>query len=286
MHAGGTNSRIRGTSLGEKIENQSFLRTFGEVAGWIVLVAVLWGTDLFVKFSERGYTGTGKDDFQLVSEQVTSGIAVLFMVPFVVHWVRIFPFRRDTWPRAIIGHTIGSVVFALGHYLLMIMMRGPWYALNGRDYIWREPFASNLLLEYQKDIKIYVGFVLLVTAYLHFTGTRSSEPSAANERLIVQTGSGDTVLRFEQIDYLEAARNYVSVYAEGREFVVRDTMTNVLQRLSGGPFARTHRSFIVNIDKVKEIRSIDGSQRVFLECGDDVPMSRGYRDAFSRAVAG
>jgi hypothetical protein len=286
VHSGGTNSRIRGTILGGRIENQSFVRRLGEVAGWVVLVTVLWGTDLFVKFSERGYSGIGKDDFQLISEQLTSGVAVLIMVPFVAHWVRVFPLARDSWPRAIIGHTIGSVIFALGHFLLMIMMRAPWYALNGRDYVWREPFASNLLLEYQKDIKIYIGFVVLIATYQYLRRHRSHDVSPPVGRLMVQTGSGDTVVRFEDIDYLEAARNYVSVYAEGREYVVRDTMTNVLQKLSGGQFARTHRSFIVNIDKIKEIRSVDSSQRVFLESGDNVPLSRGYRDEFSRAVAG
>ena len=106
------------------------------------------------------------------------------------------------------------------------------------------------------------------------------------DRLIVQTGTGDAVLRFEQIDYLEAARNYVSVHAGDREYVIRETMNNVMHKLSGGSFARTHRSFIVNIDKVREIRSVDSGLRVFLTSGEDVPLSRSCREEFTRRLGG
>jgi len=168
----------------------------------------------------------------------------------------------------------------------MVALRIPWYALNERTYVWREPFVANLIVEYQKDIKIYLGFVILMSAYQYY---RRSKPTAAQsraDRLIVQTGAGDSVLRFEQIDYLEASRNYIAVHADGREYVIRDTMSNVMRRLSGGRFARTHRSVIVNIDKIREIRPVDSGQRVFLISGEDVPLSRGYRDEFTRIIGG
>jgi len=272
--------------LGGKSENGINLRTWWEAAGWVALIALLWGTDLLAKFSIRDQTGVGKDTFRLVSEQVTSGIAVLVMVTFLVHWLRLFPPRIDTWPRTVIGHTIGTVIFAFGHFVLMIALRIPWYAFNGRTYIWRDPFVSNLIVEYQKDIKIYIGFVIIIAVYQHYRRSKTAVAQSRADRLMVQTGSGDTVLRFEQIDYLEAARNYVAVHAEGREYVIRETMTNVMRRLSGGPFAQTHRSFIVNLDKVSQIRSVDSKQRVFLHGGEHVPLSRSYRDKFAKIIAG
>jgi len=252
----------------------------------MALVAVLWGTDLLAKFSVRDQTGIGKDTFRLVSEQVTSAAAVLVMILFLVQWLKLFPLRLEGWPRAVIGHTIGSIVFAFGHFILMVALRIPWYALNERTYVWREPFVSNLFVEYQKDIKIYIGFVIVISAYQYHRHSKTTVAQSRADRLIVQTGAGESVLRFEQIDYLEAARNYISVHADGREYVIRDTMTNVMRRLSGGPFARTHRSVIVNIDKIREIRPIDSGQRVFLTSGEDVPLSRSYREEFTRKIAG
>ena len=267
-------------------DKQALRRRFFEVAAWVVLVALLWGTDLLAKLSERDQTGIGKDTFRLVSEQVTSALAVLVMVLFLVQWLKLFPLRRDAWPRAVVGHTIGTVIFAFGHFALMVAMRVPWYALNGRSYIWRDPFVANLFVEYQKDIKIYVGFALVIAAYQFYRRSRPDQEQAPADRLVVQTGSGESILRFEEIDYLQSDRNYISVFAGGREYVIRETMANVSKRLAGGPFVRTHRSYIVNIDKVREVRTIDSAQRIFLGCGSEIPLSRSYREEFGRQVGG
>lgn len=252
----------------------------------MVLITILWGTDLLAKLSVRDQTGIGKDDFLLISEQITSAVAALIMILFVIHWLKLFPLRRDAWVQAIIGHTVGTIIFAFGHYALMVALRIPWYAINDHTYVWRDPFVSNLIVEYQKDIKVYFGIVLIATAYQLYLRSRPAAAPLPADRLIVQTATGNSLLRFEQIDYLEAARNYIAVHAEGREYIVRDTMTNVMGRLSGGPFARTHRSFVVNIDKIKEIRPVDSKQRVFLHSGEDLPLSRSYRDEFMRIIAG
>ena len=260
------------------------MRRLWEAVAWLVLIALLWGTDLLARFAELEQEGMVPQTFRLVSEQATSAIAAWIMVLFLVHWLRLFPLSLASWPRTVIGHTGGSVIFAFGHFSLMIALRIPWYAINGRSFVWREPFVSNLIVEYQKDIKIYIGFVLVIAAYQFYR--RSRAPSAdATDRLIVQTRLGEAVLRFGQIDYLEAARNYIVVHADGREFLLRETMGSVLERLAEGPFVQTHRSFIVNMDKVREIRRVDSKQRVVLENGDDVPLSRSYRGPFQQSLA-
>lgn len=286
MQAAGTKSRINGMGLSTENKNNAIPRAFWEAAGWTVSVTVLWGTDLLAKLSVRNQTGFGKSDFLLISEQVTSAVAALIMILFVIRWLKLFPLKRAAWAQAIIGHTVGSIIFAFGHYALIVALRIPWYAINDHTYVWRDPFVANLIVEYQKDIKIYFGIVVIATAYQMYRHSRSAATPLPANRLLVQTGSSDSVLRFEQIDYLEAARNYVAVHADGREYVIRDTMANVMGRLSGGPFARTHRSFIVNVDKVKDIRLVDSKQRIFLHSGDDVPLSRSYRDDFTRIITG
>ena len=260
------------------------LRAWLEGAALVALVALLWGTDLVAKYLAIQQSGFGLDTFRLVSEQVTSAVAVLVMFPFLLQWLKLLPPTRAEWPRMVIGHTIGSIFFAFGHFALMVALLIVWYGLNGLTYVWREPFVSNLIVEYQKDIKIYIGFIVLISAYQYYRRARSAEPQPYADRLIVQSGTGNRILRLEDIDYLEAARNYVAVHAGSREYIVRDTMTNLSRRLSAGPFERTHRSYIVNIDKIREIRAGETGQRVILTSGDDVPLSRGFRDEFTRKV--
>lgn len=282
----GTKISVWGTGLSGEINKTRNVRTWLEVAAWIALVAVLWGTDLLARYLASRQSGMAFDTFRMVSEQVTSAVAVLIMVPFLIQWLELLKPSLDAWPRLAIGHTIGSVFFAFGHYVLMVALRAPWYALNDRTYVWREPFVSNLIVEYQKDIKIYLGFVVLISAYQYYRRAKATQPQPHADRLIVQSGRGSSVLKLEDIDYLEAARNYVAVHAGDREYVIRDTMTNLARKLSTGPFERTHRSFIVNIDKIREIRTEDAGQRIILTSGKDVPLSRGYRDEFNRRVGG
>ena len=255
-------------------------RVLLEAAAWTVLVAVLWGTDLSARLAEVDQVGYGKTSYRLVVEQITSGLAVLAMIPFVVRWLTAFPLRRDAWLSAIIGHIAGSAIFAFGHYTIMVLLRGAWYGLAGRPYVWREPFLNNLLVEFQKDIKIYLGIVFIVAAYRYYRQSGTVEQAPASDRLLVQTSSGDAVVRLDEIDYLEAAKNYVSVFANDREFVVRETMAGLEKRFSGRPFARIHRSYIVNVDKVREIRTTDGKQYACMQIGAELPVSRTYREAF------
>jgi hypothetical protein len=286
LQVSGTKIAVWGTGLSGEIEKTRNMRRWLEAAAWIALVAVLWGTDLLARYLASRHSGMAFDTFRLVSEQATSAIAVLIMVPFLIQWLKLLQPSLEAWPRLVIGHTIGSVFFAFGHYVLMVALRAPWYALNGRTYVWREPFVSNLIVEYQKDIKIYIGFVVLISAYQYYRRAKATQSQPHTDRLIVQSGRGSRVLRLEDIDYLEAARNYVAVHAGDSEYIVRDTMTNLLRKLSTGPFERTHRSFIVNIDKIREIRTEESGQRIILTSGKEVPLSRGYRDEFNRRVGG
>ena len=227
-------------------------RTLFEALGWAALIAFLWTADTFAKISYRNQTGYGKDNFHLISEQVTSAAAVLVMVLFVVYWLRLFPLQKDRWASVIIGHTVGSIIFAFGHHTLMIIQRVAVYAFRDLTYRWQGGFASNLIVEYQKDIKIYVGIVAVMSAYQYYRHTQS-KPTPRVEfanRLVVQTGTGEAVLTHDEIDYIEASRNYVEIHAGGKAYLIRDTFANIEKMLAEGFFARCHRSYIVNLNKV------------------------------------
>jgi hypothetical protein len=272
---------------------KNFRRRLLEAGFWIVLITVLWTLDLLTKFELRDRTGVGLDDFRLVAEQVTSGLAALVMVLFVARWLDVFPLRRDRLVQTIVGHVTGSILFAIGHFFLLSVFRYVGYYLFGHRFVFGDRVFENLVFEYQKDIKIYVGMVAIIATYRYVTATRADKlPHAAptppidTRRLMVQTRSGERVVPFDRIDYLEAARNYVVVHAEGHEYLVRDTMANIEQKLAGAAFARSHRSFIVNLDRIAEIRATEsGSYQVCLTSGAQVPLSRRFRDKFKNRLA-
>lgn len=259
------------------------LRRVGEAGFFVVLVGILWTVDTFTKFSQIRFLGYEPDTFRLVTEQVTSAVVVLLLIPVVAWWLTRFPLRREQAVSAVVGHVVGSVLFAVAHYFLMVATRYVVFLFVSDSYVFSDFWFRNLLIEYQKDIKIYLGIVAIVSAYRYYRSTRSGAPAAtvASDRIVVQTGKGETIIRRDDIECLEAARNYVTVSTAERDFLVRNTLNKLEQQLAPGRIVRTHRSYLVNIDKIEEIRTTDsGGREIRLHSGKIVPLSRGYRDSF------
>lgn len=275
-----------------------------EVGFWVVLISALWTLDAVTKVQMRERTGVGLDDFRLITEQVTSGLAALAMVAFVAAWLRQFPLHRSTPVQTLVGHLVGSVLFALGHYFLFVILRKIVFAANGMVYMSGQNHLGNLVFEYQKDLKIYIGMVAIIATYRHVRSRReepeSPDPTAQEEltgretiargraprKLVVQTRSGERLLDISRIDYLEAARNYVSVYSEGKVYLVRSPLNALLLRLPIGRFIRTHRSFLVNIEAITELQNLHQGYVLLLRNGAQIPVSRRYRDEVKATLDG
>jgi two-component system LytT family response regulator len=83
-----------------------------------------------------------------------------------------------------------------------------------------------------------------------------------------------------EIDWLEAMDNYVRVHVGPVTHTIRDTLTHVVRRLPAHMFLRVHRSAVINIGRVRELRTLPGAQYVVvLADGTRVAAGRRYRTA-------
>ena len=98
-------------------------------------------------------------------------------------------------------------------------------------------------------------------------------------RLTVKDGRRFLLLKIEDVDWIEAASNYVELHSRGRSYLIRTTLTELYETLDPAMFARIHRSTVVNLDRVKEITLGDGGDFVvWLQDGAGLRLSRGYRE--------
>jgi len=98
-------------------------------------------------------------------------------------------------------------------------------------------------------------------------------------RLVVKDRDRFLLLKAADVDWIQSAANYVQLHANGRCYLVRMTMNEIETQLEGLSFARIHRSTIVNVDRLTEIRpSPHGDFQVVLENGTALRLSRAYRD--------
>jgi two-component system LytT family response regulator len=100
----------------------------------------------------------------------------------------------------------------------------------------------------------------------------------SRDRLAVRVGDGLVLLRTEQVDWIEAADNYVNLHCGAETHTVRETMNMLQKTLDPRKFLRIHRSAIVNLDRVKALQPwFHGDYRVILSTGATLTLSRGYR---------
>lgn len=99
------------------------------------------------------------------------------------------------------------------------------------------------------------------------------------ERLVVRAGGRILILRVGEIDWIEAASNYVRLHAGGREYLLRETMTALEAKLDPTDFVRIHRSTIVRVDRIRELEPLfQGDYVVVLDDTTRLTSSRGYRE--------
>jgi two-component system LytT family response regulator len=112
---------------------------------------------------------------------------------------------------------------------------------------------------------------------------RRDPPKA--DRLVVKSGGRLFFLRTDEIDWVEAAGNYVRLHVGNTSHLLRETMTAMEARLDPEKFVRIHRCRIVNVDRIQEMQPwLNGEYAVVLRTGARLTLSRGYREKLQEKV--
>jgi DNA-binding LytR/AlgR family response regulator len=183
----------------------------------------------------------------------------------------------------------------------MVGLRHLVYEAAGSQYDFGY-WPRELFYEYLKDGRTYT--LLLVIVYFYrllllrlqgearlLTAPDTGPPVEAveqPERFLVRKVGAEFLVAARDIEWLEAAENYVNLHVRGRTYPLRSTMTAIQERLDPRRFVRVHRSYIVNLDFLVQIEPLDtGDARLLLKDGARIPCSRRYRQALrgQRAIS-
>ena len=106
------------------------------------------------------------------------------------------------------------------------------------------------------------------------------------DRLVVKSGGRLFFLRADEIDWIEAAGNYVRLHVGTTSHLLRETMNAIEGRLDPEKFFRIHRSRIVNMERIQEMQPwLNGEYAVVLRTGTRLTLSRGYREKLQERLA-
>ena len=179
-----------------------------------------------------------------------------------------------------------AIVFVSAHDRFAVQA----FDANALDYLLK-PFSRERFREAVRRARLELArgaerddpsrLAALLDAVEASRAARAAAPSARPPltRFVVKVLDRFLLLPAREVEWIESAGNYAKLYARGRDFLIRETMKELVARLEPGRFARVHRTAIVNIERVREIRPDEGGDfEILLESGARVRMSRSYRD--------
>ncbi len=272
---------------------QSYLanRRIWEWGLWIAYLTVVFLANSGVAWLDLMRNELGISTWEPVVWEFTSTLVHGVLILVVLRFDRLFPLRLDTWRAHLPAHAAFTVVYALLHVTLMYWFRvGVYEAVGDADgYHWPN-WWQEFGYEYLKDFRTY--FSLLAAIYLYrfilrrlqgeagflTEGQEESDTVTVVDKFLIKKLGREFLVRVEHIDWIESSGNYVNLHVGERVYPLRETMTNIGQRLNDQGFQRVHRSAIVNLDRIDELRTFDSNDgEVRLTSGSSVPASRRYR---------
>jgi two-component system LytT family response regulator len=104
-------------------------------------------------------------------------------------------------------------------------------------------------------------------------------------RLPVRNAGRVVIVDLAEVDWIQAADNYVTLHAGGHEHLLRETLGRLEKEIDPDRFVRIHRSTIVQVDRIRELRpAFHGDFVVVLRDGTQLTLSRGYRAKVEQVI--
>ncbi len=155
------------------------------------------------------------------------------------------------------------------------------FEINAIDYLLK-PFTRERLSEALQRARQQ----LRASKTAPVSAGRSTEDHFET-RLVFKSRGRILFLPVADIHWIGAEENYVRICTGRDNHLLRETMAHFETRLDPRHFLRVHRSAIVNLEHVKEIRSgsQEGDSFVLMQGGQKVPLSRGYRSRISHLLS-
>jgi hypothetical protein len=253
-------------------------------AAFLLLVVVIDTENVFSAVRDRAALGHPIAWIEPAIWESSSGVSFLVFWPIAWLAARLAPPRRGGWTRFVLVHPPASVAISSLHILGMGLIRIWVYALGGQHYRGR---LFDFVYEYRKDIPAYIIAVGLIWLFAAIARQYAPAVQAADATFDIKDGS--KVIRAPVADILavSSAGNYVEVVlADGRRPLMRSTLAAAETVLGPHGFVRTHRSWLVNAGRVREIEAVgSGDFALRLDAGVEAPLSRRFPEALQRLRA-
>jgi len=253
---------------------------------WLAVIALV-GLNIWVnvttELDDARLHGIPRALSRVLIEQLTSAAAIMAVVMVIPFALRLAPPGRGPLWRTIGVHLAGTVVFSVAHVALMLLLRTLVFGALRQPFGWR---WTQFVYEYRKDLLAYVIVGGLFWVLRRPPPTPAPAAALAGGPVTFDIRDGASLRRAPVAEILavKAAGNYVEFALEdGARPLMRASMAQVETALAPHGFVRTHRSWLINAERVRALSAAgSGDYRLDLGCGVTAPLSRRYPAARAR----
>ena len=148
------------------------------------------------------------------------------------------------------------------------------YDLGVTDYLLKPFDEKRFTRAWERAVAARVG-----------SDARTTPATVEASRLLLRRDGRVHAVPLSEVEWIEAADNYVRVHAEGGRFMWRQPLRQVAASLGAAGFAQASRSAVVNVRHVMNVLPLEsGDARVQLRSGAEISVSRRFRAAFQEAI--
>jgi two-component system LytT family response regulator len=157
------------------------------------------------------------------------------------------------------------------------------FEVHAVDYVLKpvDPIRLKITLNHIRKRKNEGKSEVLGASQVAKVLSDSNRAERSTDRLLVKCNGEIIFLRHEDVSWVESAGNYVTLYLAGRHSLIRETLSRMELRLAPFGFAKISRSVIVNMAKIKSMKTLRfGEYAIRLMDGTELTLTRGYREVF------
>ncbi len=218
-------------------------------------------------FAVVGECRNGREAIQSLNEQAVDLVFLDVQMPKLNGFDVITAIGADAMP---------AVVFVTAYDQYAIRA----FEVNAADYLLK-PFDEERFEKTLARVRKHFqrGGAPALNEQLAALLAHLGKADAAPQRLVVKSAGRIQFVNVAEVDWVEAAGNYVTLHAGGAKYLLRETMDALAARLPATQFFRIRRSVIVNAERIREMQPLfKGEYLIRLKDGVELTSSRRYRE--------
>ena len=268
-------------------------RRYFEVGFWVINYLLFAVINSVISILDIERAQLQFENWKPIVWELSSVLVGLCLVPAIIAFERRFPLYIGVLRKHLPMHILGSIVYSVVHVTAMVWIRKAVYISQNLSYDFGN-WPLEMGYEYLKDWQTYAGVLFVLALYrlllLRLQGEArlldapddgpELESIERPERFLVRKLGKEFLIAAAEVEYLQASGNYVNLHLHARDYPLRTTMAAIEPRMDPNKFLRVHRSYMVNLDFIKQIEPLDtGDARILMKDGSMIPCSRRYRSA-------